>query len=191
MPMSAPLRGEARSTPPAQAAPPPSASPAVTDFASSSTITTSRPPIDRAALILPAAVRETAPQPVATPTPTPTPAAPPPPSAEARETAAVESVLERYRVAFSTLNSGVHDFWPGVPSRALDKAFNELESQTFQFDSCRVQLKGATLADAYCTGRATFVPKVGNKTPRTQPRQWSFSLVRAGNRWIIDSVQSR
>ena len=102
----------------------------------------------------------------------------------------MESLLERYRLAFRTLNSGVSDFWPSVPSRALDKAFNELEQQRFVFDQCRVQLNGAQ-ADATCTGTATFVPKVGNKTPRTQPRQWSFRLVRAGNRWIIDSVQSR
>jgi hypothetical protein len=124
------------------------------------------------------------------PTPAPAPAAPPPVSPEARETAAVEAVLERYRLAFSTLNSGVSDFWPGVNARALDKAFNELEQQRFEFDQCRVQLKG-TQADATCTGSASFVPKVGDKTERTQPRQWSFRLVRAGNRWIIDSVQSR
>ena len=102
----------------------------------------------------------------------------------------MENVLERYRLAFSTLNSGVSDFWPGVNSRALDKAFAELDEQLFEFDQCRVQLKGGQ-ADATCTGRATFVPKVGDKTPRTQSRQWSFRLVRAGNRWIIDSVQSR
>jgi hypothetical protein len=35
-----------------------------------------------------------------------------PPSPEAREMAAVEGVIERYRFAFSTLNSGVSDFWP-------------------------------------------------------------------------------
>ena len=104
--------------------------------------------------------------------------------------AAVEGVIERYRFAFSTLNSGVSDFWPGVPSRALDKAFNELEKQSFEFDQCQVQVKG-TQADATCNGSATFVPKVGDKTPRTQSRQWTFRLVRAGNRWIIDSVQSR
>ena len=102
----------------------------------------------------------------------------------------MDSLLERYRLAFSTLNSGVSDFWPGVNSRGLDKAFNELDQQRFEFDQCRVQLNGAQ-ADATCIGTATFVPKVGNKTPRTQPRQWSFRLVRAGNRWIIDSVQVR
>ena len=122
--------------------------------------------------------------------PPPAPAPPPPASAEARETAAVESLIEQYRRAFSTLNSGVSDFWPGVNARALDKAFNELESQSFDFDTCNVQLKG-THAEATCTGRATFVPRVGNKTPRTQSRQWSFRFVRTANRWIIDTVQSR
>lgn len=82
------------------------------------------------------------------------------------------------------------DFWPGVNSRALDKAFSALDEQRFEFDQCRVQIKGGQ-ADATCTGRATFVPKVGDKTPRTQSRQWSFRLVQTGNRWIIDTVQSR
>jgi len=175
------------STPPARSRevlPPPAAAEAV----SSTTITTSRPPVDRAPLILSSPAREPVASPVATPAPAPAP--PPPLSPEARDKAAVESVVERYRLAFSTLNSGVSDFWPGVPSRALDKAFNDLDQQRFEFDQCRVQLNGAQ-ADATCTGTATFVPKVGNKTPRTQPRQWSFRLVRAGNRWIIDSVQTR
>ncbi|HVQ41571.1 MAG TPA: hypothetical protein VMS54_05185 [Vicinamibacterales bacterium] len=150
------------------------------------TITTSRPPVDSAPLILSSPVRE----PAVSPVPAAAPAPPPPPSPEARDKAAVDSLLERYRLAFSTLNSGVSDFWPGVNSRALDKAFNDLDQQRFEFDQCRVQLNGAQ-ADATCTGTATFVQKVGNKTPRTQPRQWSFRLVRAGNRWIIDSVQVR
>ena len=122
--------------------------------------------------------------------PAPAPAPPPPASLEAREAAAVENLIEQYRRAFSTLNSGVSDIWPGVNARALDKAFNELESQNFDFDKCTVQLNGAQ-AEATCTGSATFVPKVGNKTPRTQSRQWSFRFVRAGSRWIIDTVQSR
>jgi hypothetical protein len=179
------------------AIPPPARPPAaqtpkpVTDASSllaTSTVTTSRPPVDRAPLILSSPALPPAASPV--PTSAPAPAPPLPPSPEARETAAVETLLERYRLAFSTLNSGVSDFWPGVNSRALDKAFNELEQQRFEFNQCRVQLNGAQ-AEATCTGTATFVPKVGNKTPRTQSRLWSFRLVRAGNRWIIDSVQSR
>jgi hypothetical protein len=186
-----PARGFAPPLPPAtpparprEVQPPPPAA-----EASSTTITTSRPAVDRAPLILSSPAREPAVSPV--PTPAPEPAPPPPaPSPEALDKAAVDSLLERYRLAFSTLNSGVSDFWPSVNSRALDRAFNELDQQRFEFDQCRVQLNGAQ-ADATCTGTATFVPKVGNKTPRTQPRQWSFRLVRAGNRWIIDSVQSR
>jgi hypothetical protein len=99
-------------------------------------------------------------------------------------------LIERYRFAFSTLNSGVSDFWPGVNSRALDRAFSELEQQEFEFDRCTVQVNGRE-ANATCSGRATFVTKVGNKTPRIQPRQWAFRFVQSGNRWIIDTVQSR
>ena len=99
-------------------------------------------------------------------------------------------MLERYRFAFSTLNSAVSDFWPNVNARALDKAFAELEEQRFDFDSCKVNVTGAR-ANATCTGRATFTPRVGNKTPRSAPRQWAFTLVQVSNRWIIDTVQSR
>jgi hypothetical protein len=189
----APERTTAPSPTPRRAAPPLPAEPrpanvppppAVAD-PPAPTVVTTRPPVDGGALILSAPVRELAASAIPAPKPLP-----PPPPPEVRETAAVESVLERYRVAFSTLNSGVSDFWPGVDSRALDKAFSDLEEQSFEFDKCRVQLADSH-ADATCTGRATFVPKVGNKAPRTQQRQWSFHLVRAANRWIIDTVRVR
>jgi hypothetical protein len=135
-----------------------------------------------------------------TPTPTSTPAAagvaakepgPAAPPTRAAETAAVQSVLDRYRRAFGTLNSvEVQTFWPNVNTKALDKAFDQLERQEFAFDSCRINLFG-TRAEASCAGTATFVPRIGSKTPRVESRRWTFQLARENGAWIIDKVESR
>lgn len=139
-----------------------------------------------------------APTPTLTPTPTrpatrdaakePAPAAPP---TLATERAAVQSVLDRYRRAFGTLSSfEIQTFWPTVNTKALDKAFDQLERQEFEFDTCRISLAGSR-ADAACAGTATFVPKVGSKTPRVEPRRWTFQLVRENGAWVIERVESR
>lgn len=135
-----------------------------------------------------------------TPTPTSTPAAardaakepgPPAPPTRAAETAAVQSVLDRYRQAFGALNSvEVQTFWPNVNTKALDKAFDQLERQEFEFDSCRINLFG-TRAEASCAGTATFVPRIGSKTPRVESRRWTFQLARENGAWIIEKVESR
>jgi hypothetical protein len=142
------------------------------------------------------------PAPVATPKPTPTPAptatrdaakepAPPAPPTRAAETAAVQSVLDRYRRAFGMLNSiEVRTFWPNVNTKALDKAFEQLERQQFEFDSCRINLFG-TRAEASCAGTATFVPRIGSRTPRVESRRWTFQLARENGAWIIEKVESR
>lgn len=100
-------------------------------------------------------------------------------------------MLDRYRTAFSTLSvEGLGAIWRGANTRALARAFEQLESQTFEFDTCRIDLFG-DLAEASCGGRARFVPKVGARTPRVQSRLWTFRLVRAREGWIIDQVSSR
>jgi hypothetical protein len=142
--------------------------------------------------------------------PAPPPPAPPPPVPERRieasparvttapsprevETAAVRGVLERYRNAFNSLSvAGIRGFWPDANDRALTRAFDLLQSQHFDFDSCAVELYLLTdSATARCTGRATFVPKVGGRSERIERRAWSFRLSRQQDRWIIVSVDSR
>jgi hypothetical protein len=111
-------------------------------------------------------------------------------SALAAETA-VQGVLERYRQAFNTLNAdGIEAFWPSVPRRTIDRAFAQLEAQTFRFDSCSIDVNGAT-ATASCAGRAQYTPKVGNRIPQNESRRWSFRLRQANGRWFIESVNSR
>lgn len=100
-------------------------------------------------------------------------------------------MLDRYRQAFGALNSvEVQTFWPNVNTKALDKAFDQLERQEFEFDSCRINLFGAR-AEASCAGTATFVPRIGSKTPRVESRRWTFQLARENGAWIIEKVESR
>jgi hypothetical protein len=114
-------------------------------------------------------------------------------TAHAAQTASVRAVLDRYRQAFTNLDaSAVQPFWPGVDGRALERAFDQLESQEFTFDSCQIDLTPAgAQATASCRGRVSLVRKVGSRAPRIEPRQWTFALNRVNDAWMIQSVSSR
>ena len=146
-------------------------------------------------------------------TPPPAPAAPPPapaglpalrvaPSSSSSATippapetispsAAVRNALDRYRRGFNELDSGeVKATWPDVDERALARAFSQLSKQLLVFDTCNVDVKGV-LATASCRGRAQYVPKVGNKSPRVEMREWTFLLRRGPDDWWIQRVDSK
>jgi hypothetical protein len=106
------------------------------------------------------------------------------------EEAAVRTLLEGYREAYEHLDVGAaRRVWPGVDDRRLARAFSDLESQTLDFDDCDFDLKDDR-GVARCRGRATYVARVGKRTPQTQSRNWTFQVHREGNRWAIDSVRS-
>jgi hypothetical protein len=108
------------------------------------------------------------------------------------ETAAVQNVLDRYRAAFGTLSTaGIEDFWPSADTPTLARTFDQLRSQRLDFHACGVELSAGGRASARCTGRATFVTKVGGRAARVESRAWSFGLLRVDDHWIIVSVQSR
>jgi hypothetical protein len=114
----------------------------------------------------------------------------PPPSAPRAEDA-IQKVLDTFRRAYSQLDAEtVGAIWPSANTRTLSRAFEQLSEQRLEFDACSIETAGTT-AQAYCTGRATFVPRVGNKTARVQPRQWTFSLKKVGNAWVLDAVDAR
>jgi hypothetical protein len=130
---------------------------------------------------------------------TPLPAAPAPAStaapaapaatSSAIETSAVRGVLDGYADAFSTLNAdATQRVWPGVDVRGLRRAFDQLSTQNITFNRCEVNASGET-AQAVCTGRATWVPKVGDRSPKSEPRTWRFALGRDDGEWVIDGVQ--
>jgi hypothetical protein len=105
--------------------------------------------------------------------------------------AAVRNALDRYRRGFNELDSGeVKAIWPEVDEKALARAFSQLSKQLFVFDTCNVDVNGV-LATASCRGRAQYVPKVGNKSPRVEMREWTFLLRRGPDDWWIQRVDSK
>jgi hypothetical protein len=144
----------------------------------------------------------TTPPPATTPSPSaPLPATPPRPAplaepvppapAEAVDARAIQLVLGRYRNAFNVLDSGAAKaVWPSVDARALSRAFDRLEEQAVQFSECNIAVTGVR-ATASCAGSAKYVPKVGNRSPHYEPRQWKFNLRKVDEGWLIDQVDSR
>jgi hypothetical protein len=125
------------------------------------------------------------------PAPTPAPAAAVAPAAAAGtvDTSAVRGVLDGYADAFSSLNAdATQRVWPGVDVRGLRRAFDQLSTQNITFSRCEVNASGET-AQAVCTGHATWVPKVGDRSPKSEPRTWRFALGRDDGAWVIDGVQ--
>ena len=101
----------------------------------------------------------------------------------------VQRALRRYRVAYDGLDArSAQSVWPSVNQAALARAFDGLESQTLTFENCDVQLSGET-ATAKCHGNMRYVPKIGSREPRTEPRVWSFTLRKSGSDWQIDNAR--
>jgi hypothetical protein len=107
------------------------------------------------------------------------------------ETRAIENVLGRYRIAFNNLDAGAASaVWPTVNEKTLAKAFERLESHDVSFESCQIEIL-YDAAEAACSGRARYVPKVGSRTPKDEARRWKFSLRKANGGWLIDRVDAR
>jgi hypothetical protein len=103
----------------------------------------------------------------------------------------VEEVLGQYARAFGQLDArAAHAVWPSVDQRALARAFDSLASQSVSFETCDIDVRGAT-ANASCRGRASYVGKVGRDEPRTEPRTWHFELERVGETWKIAHAEAR
>jgi hypothetical protein len=102
----------------------------------------------------------------------------------------VTKVLHRYRTAYEGLDAeSAQAVWPAVNQGALARAFNGLESQTLTFDACDVRVEGES-ATATCHGSARYVPKIGSREPRVEPRVWNFTLQKNGDDWKIDSART-
>jgi hypothetical protein len=106
------------------------------------------------------------------------------------EEAAVRYLLERYRSAYEQLDArAARRVWPSLDERRLARAFSSLESQALAFEECRVDV-GAARGVAECRGRATYVGRIGSRSPQTEDRSWTFVLQKTANRWAIQSVRS-
>lgn len=102
----------------------------------------------------------------------------------------IRSTLTRFRTAYSQLDAGAaRAVWPSVDRRALERAFQSLKSQDLRFDQCNLTVSGAR-AQAACKGRATYVPRIGDQSPRFTTREWTFELQKSAERWTIASARS-
>jgi tetratricopeptide (TPR) repeat protein len=102
----------------------------------------------------------------------------------------IKQTLQRYRSAYEGLDAqSAHAVWPAVNEVALARAFDGLESQSLTFDACDVRQYGES-ATATCHGSARYVPKIGSREPRVEPRIWNFTLRKAGTDWKIDSARA-
>jgi len=107
------------------------------------------------------------------------------------DTRDVALTLNRYQQAFSSLDANAaHAVWPSVDVKALGKAFDQLEEQTFELEGCDINVTGAR-ADADCAGNARYIRKVGNRALRVEPRHWHFRLRQTDEQWVIDAVDAR
>ena len=103
------------------------------------------------------------------------------------DTTMIWETLERYRRAYSSLDAPlVHAVYPGVEETALARAFEEIRSQSLEFDSCTVDAQYDP-ARAVCRGSVRYVPATGNPAPRTERRVWTFRLSRNNGNWTITS----
>src|SRR5579862_503258 len=131
----------------------------------------------------------TPPPPARDPSPNPSPPSRDPSPDDA--VVPIQRVIDRYRAAFNALDAdSVQSFWPSVNTKALSRAFDQLDIQTFEFDSCTIDA-GIARATASCAGKATYEPRIGSRTPRTDPRRWTFHLQKLGGNWVIESVESK
>jgi len=102
----------------------------------------------------------------------------------------VREALQKYRWAYEELDAAsAHDIWPGVDQAALARAFDGLASQALTFQDCALEIEGPA-ATAVCRGTTQYVPKVGSRVPRVEPRRWNFSLRKRGAGWQIENARA-
>jgi len=73
----------------------------------------------------------------------------------------------------------------GVDLTALEHAFDDLRSQSLQFDVCNFEVHGPS-ARATCRGSARYVPKMAAETA-SERRVWTFRLDKDDRDWKIAS----
>jgi hypothetical protein len=143
-----------------------------------------RPMLEPAAALAPLS------SPAIAPSPLPAPAASAVPVPRLDEEMLVKAALQRYRTAYEGLDArSARAVYPAVNEAALSRAFNGLESQSLTFDACDISVRGEAAA-VTCRGSARYVPKIGNREPRVEPRVWSFALRKSDGDWKIDSARA-
>jgi hypothetical protein len=135
-------------------------------------------------------------EPPAAPPPPPTLASPPvsltpPASRPQSEVSALQQVITQYQQVYNQLDArAVVSIWPSVDARELNRIFARLERQDLSFDSCVFAVSEGT-ATAQCDGWLRYVPRVGNKTARSEHHLWTIQLKRTAGAWSIAQVTAR
>ena len=112
------------------------------------------------------------------------------PPAPADDELLITQTLQRYRRAYEGLDAqSAQAVYPAVNQAALARAFDGLHSQTIAFDACDMHVRGGS-ATATCRGSARYVPKIGSREPRTEPRVWSFTLRKNDGDWKIENARA-
>jgi hypothetical protein len=102
----------------------------------------------------------------------------------------VRQALQRYRWAYEDLDAAsAVAVWPTVDRAALARAFDGLAAQALTFQDCSVRMDGEAAA-ATCAGTTSYVPKVGSREPRIEPRRWNFSLRKREGAWQIENARA-
>jgi hypothetical protein len=103
----------------------------------------------------------------------------------------IYGVLAEYQGALNRLDvAAVHAIWPSLDAASLERAFTQLERQSVLFDTCSVAIIGDG-ATARCQGSSAYVPRVGRRTERLEPRHWRIELKQADATWHIVAVDAR
>src|SRR5690349_9829865 len=127
----------------------PASSPPVSAVTSTSPVPVNPAPAPLSPAVAPS-VPSPAPPPAALSAPGVTAPSATPAGALPVETRAVALTLNRYQDAFSALDvNAAHAVWPSVDVKALAKAFDQLEEQTFDLEGCDITVTGAR-AQADC-----------------------------------------
>lgn len=112
------------------------------------------------------------------------------PVVEVAQEPLVQSVLNRYAAAYSSLDAdAAARVWPTVNRGSLARAFDGLAKQRVSLGDCRIDVTG-NKARARCAGSATWSPKVGSGT-HTESREWTFELMRVGPDWQILNARAQ
>lgn len=103
----------------------------------------------------------------------------------------IYQVLQQYERAYERLDvNAARAVWPSLNTRALARAFDGLKEQSLEFSQCRVAMESRE-ATAICGGHASYVPRVGHQTTRTEPREWTFRLQKVDQGWLIAKTEVR
>jgi CheY-like chemotaxis protein len=103
----------------------------------------------------------------------------------------IYQVLQQYQRAYERLDvNAARAVWPSLDARALSRAFDGLKAQALEFSHCRLAMQTAE-ATAICGGSASYVPRVGRQSARTERREWTFRLRKVDHDWQIAKAEVR